>query len=488
MEDSEMTRRHLLIACFVSIVLAASSQAALLLKHGSTSNIIRVVLKSSLTGQGLIGLDHTSDGLIIATAASNENATEAVEYREADSEIESISEPGAYDPPANGTCRFKQVDPDNHPGLYEIQLADSRFNVTGAKTLVITVSGAANLLSTDYEVQFVGYDPTASAIAANVTQWNSQNLGAQQQNGFPTVTIKDGTGTGEIDTHDGLAPADVQRFFDDDDTTNNVGSFFNGGGYGHVLLGATVVDQTSGTTFELSAGPINDGALDDHVIVVHYYDSGPKTHVDTITSYTEDGGDYYVTVDEGVVGSVVGARVEVLAESPRIAAIESKTSFLPDAAAGSSGGLFIAGTNAQTTVTNGFGSGTISRASFATDTGLQTIRSGTSLAAGSPTSIKLDSGASLSNDFYKHSYVLITSGQGAGQYRLITGYTANDQVATVTPNWITGQEPASGSTFAILPAGIANVEAWRGDLVVPATVPGVPEVDVTHVGGEQVCD
>jgi hypothetical protein len=129
----------------------------------------------------------------------------------------------------------------------------------------------------------------------------------------------------------------------------------------------------------------------------------------------------------------------------------------------------------------------IDRATFAGDTGLQSVRSGAAQ-SGSTTSIALDASASAVTDFYKHNYVYVTGGAGAGQYRLITGYNGTTKVATVTPAWITSQEPASGSTFAILPAGIANVEAWFGAPVVVPTVLGVPEVDVTHVSGEQVCD
>jgi hypothetical protein len=34
----------------------------------------------------------------------------------------------------------------------------------------------------------------------------------------------------------------------------------------------------------------------------------------------------------------------------------------------------------------------------------------------------------------------------------------------------------------------ANVTEWLGDAVLAPTVPGVPEVDITHVLGDPVCD
>jgi hypothetical protein len=119
-------------------------------------------------------------------------------------------------------------------------------------------------------------------------------------------------------------------------------------------------------------------------------------------------------------------------------------------------------------------------------TGLQTIRSGTA-ANGSTNTITLDGCANNSVlNFYKHCYVYLTEGKGAGQYRVITGYDHISKIATVTPAWV--DAPDNTSKFAVLPAGIANVEAWMGAPVVIPTLPGVPEIDVTHVGGEPVCD
>jgi hypothetical protein len=92
-------------------------------------------------------------------------------------------------------------------------------------------------------------------------------------------------------------------------------------------------------------------------------------------------------------------------------------------------------------------SGGITRASFAADTGLQSIRSNTAQAGGS-TSITLDSGASATNSFYNNCIVYLTGGTGAGQARFITAYVGATKVATVTA-W--GTNPDNTSTFAILP-------------------------------------
>lgn len=90
--------------------------------------------------------------------------------------------------------------------------------------------------------------------------------------------------------------------------------------------------------------------------------------------------------------------------------------------------------------------GAIDRATFAVDTGLQTVRSNTA-AAGGATSITLDASASAVNDFYKDAWISLTGGTGSGQTRQITGYVGSTKVATVA-TWATN--PDNTSTFAIL--------------------------------------
>lgn len=125
-------------------------------KHSSTSNLIRFTLKHATTGVGLTGLSSASSGLIISTIADNE-AT-ATTYTVAGSTIETIATLGTFAAPTATKCRFKEVDATNHKGLYEFQFADARFSVANAKRLIVSVTGAANLLDADYEIQLVTVD------------------------------------------------------------------------------------------------------------------------------------------------------------------------------------------------------------------------------------------------------------------------------------------------------------------------------------------
>lgn len=128
----------------------------ILRKLGSTSNILRTMLRNSSTGQGLTGLAYNTSGLIISTIADNEAAATA--YTVAGTTIETIATLATFAAPTATKCRFKEVDATNHPGLYELQFADARFAVASAKCLRITITGAANLLDKEITVQLTSVD------------------------------------------------------------------------------------------------------------------------------------------------------------------------------------------------------------------------------------------------------------------------------------------------------------------------------------------
>ena len=118
-------------------------------KLGQGSIILRVKVQNSsvTTGAGLTGLTSASSGLLISTIADNEAA--ATVYTVAGSTIESITTLGTYAAPTATKCRFKEVDATNHPGVYELQIADARFNVASSKSLLVSLSGATNMAQCD---------------------------------------------------------------------------------------------------------------------------------------------------------------------------------------------------------------------------------------------------------------------------------------------------------------------------------------------------
>jgi len=127
-------------------------------KNGSTSNIIRVKIYDSTvtTGAGKTGLTSASSGLVISTIADNEATATA--YTSAGSTIESITTLGTFAAPTATKVRFKEVDATNHPGVYEIQIADARFAVSSAKALLGTISGVTGAAQCDFEIQLSATD------------------------------------------------------------------------------------------------------------------------------------------------------------------------------------------------------------------------------------------------------------------------------------------------------------------------------------------
>lgn len=78
------------------------------------------------------------------------------------------------------------------------------------------------------------------------------------------------------------------------------------------------------------------------------------------------------------------------------------------------------------------------------------LRSGVTQTGSGGNTIVLDSGASGTNDFYNGCLVIITSGTGVGQARVITDYVASTFTATVHKTWLTTPLGA-GNGFLIIP-------------------------------------
>jgi hypothetical protein len=104
----------------------------------------------------------------------------------------------------------------------------------------------------------------------------------------------------------------------------------------------------------------------------------------------------------------------------------------------------------------------LTAAGIAADTGLKPQDQGTAQ-AGASTSITLRSGASSSDNFYTGCIVVIVGGTGAGQSKLIRGYTGAARLASINGAWVT--TPDATSVYAVLPLG-ATVDAANGNISV----------------------
>ncbi|MFZ5917048.1 MAG: phage head spike fiber domain-containing protein [Chloroflexota bacterium] len=86
-------------------------------------------------------------------------------------------------------------------------------------------------------------------------------------------------------------------------------------------------------------------------------------------------------------------------------------------------------------------------------------RTGTAQAGGTTSSIKLDTGASATTDFYNGATVTITGGTGSGQSGTITAYNGVTKVATVGTTWAAA--PNATSTFSITD----GIYVWGANVV-----------------------
>lgn len=213
---------------------------------------------------------------------------------------------------------------------------DANTSAIGGSTTPVTNIGV--VFNTDFATN---YNTTIDMWNVNVENWNTTAVPAEHTAGYPIVTIKDGTGTGEINTNAGAI----------------------------ALVDLVTTTTTATTTTNL-------------------------TNLPAITAG-------WLTATGIADGAITAAKIA---------------------------------------------DGAIDRATFAADTGLQTIRSGTAQ-AGAAGTITLDASASSTANFYKGQLIYTTGGTGAGQVGLCFSYDGTTKVATMYNNWVTA--PDNTTTFAI---------------------------------------
>lgn len=274
-------------------------------KNGVTSVVLRVKImdSTSTTGGAKTGLTNASAGLIISTIADNEATATA--YTAAGSTIDSITTLGTFAAPTAGHCRFKEVDATNHPGVYEIQIADARWAVSGARSVIITVSGATGAAQVDAEVQLTTVDV------------NDVNGGLQGLKGttnptagaLPTI----GTGTGQINPSGGKVPATMGSGDYTGNTPQTGDSFARIGATGSgltslapastALSNATWTNARAGYLDNLNVG----GAVASHADIVAINQSASK-HVLLVTVSQFEPGETY-TVEGRTFAAADGSAV-----------------------------------------------------------------------------------------------------------------------------------------------------------------------------------
>lgn len=146
---------------------------------------------------------------------------------------------------------------------------------SGTVTLAaLTISGAVSFGSTwgvtgaitwssTWSINGTSIDVAAGNISANVVQWNGTNVASPATAGYPVVTIKVGTGTGEINLSSGNVPATVAGAVGS--VTGNVGGNVTGsvgsvvGAVGSVT--GNVGGNVTGSVGSIASGGITSGSF-----------------------------------------------------------------------------------------------------------------------------------------------------------------------------------------------------------------------------------
>lgn len=152
-------------------------------------------------------------------------------------------------------CTSEATEIATSSGMYYLDLTAAEMNADTVAVIVKTTStGAKTTPMVLYPVTL-----TEPMLAVNVEQWNNTAVPAEHTSGYPIVTIKDGTGTGEIDTSSGTVTVGTNN----DKTGYSLTQAFptNFSSMSITATGAVGLNwgsvENAGTTVDLSATSIN---------------------------------------------------------------------------------------------------------------------------------------------------------------------------------------------------------------------------------------
>ncbi len=86
-----------------------------------------------------------------------------------------------------------EIDATDQPGLYRVDWPDAAF-AAGVREVILTVK---------YATAFTEHLRVQIDAPVDVQKWNGTDVPSEHTAGYPIVTVKDGTGTGEINTNGG---------------------------------------------------------------------------------------------------------------------------------------------------------------------------------------------------------------------------------------------------------------------------------------------
>lgn len=320
---------------------------------GATSEIWQVFIQdtTSSTGAGLTGLTNASSGLT------------AYYHRDTDTTATAI----ALVSMTVGTFTssgFKEIDATNMPGWYQLCPPNAAL-ASGAKSCGIALKGATNMAPLNIEVQLMAVNPdSATAFITGVnsvappTNWNLTSIDSNGRVDVikiagttqtardigASVLLSTGTGTGQLDFTSGVVKTNTTQILGTAVSTPATAGILD------VNLKNIANATVSTSTAQLGVNAVNLGGT---------AQTGRDIGASVLLSSGTGTGqlDFTSGVVKANLAQILGT---ALTETAGLIAAGFKKFFnvatptgtvnsIPDAIAGASGGLFIAGSNAATT-------------------------------------------------------------------------------------------------------------------------------------------
>lgn len=207
----------------------------------ATDQTFEMFVRDLRTGQGLTGLAYNTSGITLR-------------YQRSKSASVSVTLATQTATGAHSDGGLVEIDATHRPGWYRVDSPDAAF-ATGVDDVGFTLYGAANMADSHAHIQLVdAVTVSGGRVESNVTYWNGSAVATPDTSGYPKVTLKSGTGTGEVNLSSGNLAGSVAS------VTGAVGSVTGnvGGSVASVTAGVTVTTNNDKTGYRLSATGVDD--------------------------------------------------------------------------------------------------------------------------------------------------------------------------------------------------------------------------------------
>lgn len=185
--------KQYILSLAVLLPATCSAQEVRTILKGATDQSTYIRIVDSADGTPETGVTSATSGIDLEYVRNRATATDLTE-----------SDLAAVDS-AHSDGGIKHIG----NGVYRVDLPDAAV-ATGADAVLVTGT-VTDMVVIPARIQLSGFDLQDATPATDVTTWNGTAVASPNTAGYPVVTVKDGTGTGEINTASGVVDANVTQ-------------------------------------------------------------------------------------------------------------------------------------------------------------------------------------------------------------------------------------------------------------------------------------